>query len=282
MVSVLIAAHNEGHTIGPCLDRLLGDGRDTHLDVVVAANGCSDDTADQARRRGVTVVDLPSPGKAAALNAAEARATGFPRVYLDADISLSSADLRLLIAPLDRVGAHGTVVLAAVPRRAIDAHGATRPVRMYFDINARHPAYRDGLFGRGAIAISEKGRRRFTEFPLLVADDLFLDSQFSAAEKVEVAQVESVVETPRTVPDLLRRLARVRRGNSELRSAESEGDVRPRSSLSWLSAEVRRQPGLAPSAMVYVGLTLAAQVQARLARPGWGTTRTAPDSVVPT
>ena len=57
-------------------------------------------------------------------------------------------------------------------------------MRQYFAISSRLPVYRDGLFGRGMIAVSEQGRARFDQFPDLVADDLFLDSQFATAEKV--------------------------------------------------------------------------------------------------
>ena len=94
MTSVVIAAYNEGRVIGRCLDALLADPAIGRLEVVVAANGCHDDTVEQARRPGVIVVDLPRPGKPAALNAAERRVTSFPRVYLDADMQLTSTDLQ--------------------------------------------------------------------------------------------------------------------------------------------------------------------------------------------
>ena len=41
------------------------------------------------------------------------------------------------------------------------------------------------------IALSEEGRARFDAFPTLIADDLFLDSQFSAAEKAEALGASS-------------------------------------------------------------------------------------------
>ena len=85
MTSVVIAAHNEGRNIGRCLDALLGGTPAGSIEVVVAANGCSDDTVAVATRPGVVVLDLPEAGKAAALNAAERQVVSFPRVYLDAD-----------------------------------------------------------------------------------------------------------------------------------------------------------------------------------------------------
>ena len=111
MVSVVIAAHNEAAVIGRCLDALLADGLDD-LDVTVVANGCTDTTAEVARAHpGVRVIELAQPGKARALNAGDAVAVGFPRVYLDADIPISGAAIRTLAAALEASDG----VLAAVP-----------------------------------------------------------------------------------------------------------------------------------------------------------------------
>src|SRR6185312_1201240 len=51
MISVVIAAHNEARVIGGCLDALLADAGPDDLDIVVVANGCTDDTAAVAARR---------------------------------------------------------------------------------------------------------------------------------------------------------------------------------------------------------------------------------------
>ena len=216
MTSVVIAAYNEGRVIGRCLDALLADSAG-RLEVVVAANGCRDDTVDQARRPGVVVLDLPRPGKPAALNAAERRVSTFPRVYLDADMQLTARDLDRLAAALDdRVAGEGTP-LAAAPRREVDTTGSAFVVRQYHRALGLHPAYRHSLFGRGVVMLSERGRTRFDEFPEVLADDFFLDSLFGPDEKVVVADVVSVVGAPSSTRVLLRRLARVRRGNRELR-----------------------------------------------------------------
>lgn len=111
--------------------------------------------------------------------------------------------------------------LAVVPRRHIDVAGRPWPVRAYFTINERLPVFRHGLFGRGVIALSAEGRARFDVFPPVIADDLFLDSQFTDDEKAVAEEVEVVVEAPFTTRDLLARLTRVRRGNAELRAAQA-------------------------------------------------------------
>lgn len=271
MTSVVIAAHNESAVIGACLDALRAQSPASVVDVVVSANACTDSTAEIARAGGATVVDRPEPGKAAALNAGELVARGFPRIYLDADILAPSNALAALGAALDR----GDGILAAVPRRRLNTAGRSWLVRAYFSINERLPAFTDGLFGRGMIALSAEGRARFDTFPELVADDLFLDSLFSAREKATVASVEVVVEAPFTIADLMRRLVRVRRGNAQMRAAARSGDVevpvRSSDRRAWLRV-VARDPRLLPAAIPYAAITLIASRRARrsAASSDWG------------
>jgi glycosyltransferase involved in cell wall biosynthesis len=263
MTSVVIAAHNEENVIRTCLDALADQtALDGPLEVVVSANACTDATVDIARACGVMVVDRPLLGKAASLNAGEAVAHGFPRIYLDADIVLPSNAIAELTAVL--CGTAG--VLAAVPRRIVNTKGRPWLVRAYFSINERLPAFADGLFGRGVIALSSEGRARFDVFPEMVADDLFLDSLFSAEEKATVLAVEVVVEAPITSADLMRRLVRVRRGNSQMREAARSGEVevsvRTSDRRAWLRVVVR-EPRLLVSAVPYLAITLIAARRAR-------------------
>jgi len=214
----------------------------------------------------VRVLDLPEPGKAAALNAGDALVTAFPRVYLDADIPVTADDLRRLAAALDSPG-----VLAATPRRVLDTSGRPLLVRAHSAINGRLPAYRAALFGRGVVMLSAAGRARFDRFPEVVADDLFLDGLFDRDEKAEVAGVTALVATPRRTGDLVRRLARVRAGNAALRAtADSAAPVRPAARSSWLRDVVLPRPWLLPAAVAYVGLTVAAARAARRGPTGWG------------
>lgn len=269
MVSIVIAAHNEEAVIGACLDALHAQ-RVPGLEVIVSANGCSDRTAAVATAHGATVIDRAEPGKAAALTAAERVAASFPRIYLDADIIVPSGGVAAVLAALEEPG-----TLAAVPRRRIDTRGRPWPVRAYVAINRRLPVFRRGLFGRGMIALSAAGRARFDAFPTLIADDLFLDSLFTDAEKHEATGVEVVVEAPRRTRDLIARLVRVRRGNAQMRAAADRGEleisVRPSDRWSWLRDVVVPHPYLAPAAAVYVAITVIAGFRARRARAvSWG------------
>lgn len=270
MVSIVIAAHNEEAVIAACLDALRPDATGARAEVIVSANGCSDRTADIARRHGAIVVDRPEAGKPGALNAADAIATGFPRIYLDADIRVPEGGVAALVRMLD------ARTLAVVPRRRVDVSGRPLAVKCYFAINERLPVFRDGLFGRGMIALSLEGRSRFGEFPPMIADDLFLDSQFSAVEKAEARDVEVVVEAPRTTRALVNRLVRVRRGNAEMRAAAAAGrltvNVRASDRWAWLRDVVLPHPRLAFAAVPYLAITLIAARRARRqpAETAWG------------
>ncbi|BCB87357.1 glycosyltransferase family 2 protein [Phytohabitans suffuscus] len=260
-VSVIIAAHNESTVVGRCLSALREGGAD--IDVTVVANGCTDGTAEVARGYpGTRVVELAEAGKAGALNAGDAVAASFPRVYLDADMALTGTQIQVLVTALDEPG-----VLAATAVRRMVTRRSALPVKGYYAVNNRLPLFRDALFGRGVIALSKEGRARFESFPGVVADDLFLDSLFARGEKREVPAVVSRVAAPRRTRDLVRRLARVRAGNRALRAASPA--ARPAQNTSWLRDVTLRRPWLLPAAVCYVAITAAAELRARRST-GWG------------
>src|SRR3954467_3664021 len=90
--SIVIPAHDEGAVLGRLLDGIapLGDDHD----VLVVANGCTDDTADVVRARSwCRLVEIAEASKIAALNAGDAAARTFPRIYLDADVTVSADTL---------------------------------------------------------------------------------------------------------------------------------------------------------------------------------------------
>jgi glycosyltransferase involved in cell wall biosynthesis len=280
VTSIVIAAHNEAAVVGRCLDALLVGAAPGEFDVTVVANGCTDATAQVAASRpGVRVLSLPDAGKVAALNAGDAVAVGFPRMYFDADIVIPVDGVRALRDALAVSSAGPSArVLAAAPRRELDVSRSPLLVRAYCAINSRLPVFQNTLFGRGVIALSAEGRGRFDQFPDLVADDLFLDSLFVAAEKRQVDSVSARVAAPRRTLDLLRRLARVRRGNASMRAAPAagggaRGEVRRAARMSWLRDVALPNPALIPAATCYAAITVTASVLARLPqRPvgAWG------------
>lgn len=281
-LSVIIPAYNEGAGIGRVLRELTQTpeaGPD--IEILVAPNGCSDNTADVAHVYGVTVVDVPVASKTAALNAADAQVTG-ARVYLDADIAAGPALIRALGAALREPGVH-----AAVPRAEVDLAGSSWPVRAYYAINARLPVFSGRLFGRGCIALSAEGRARFGDFPDIIADDMFLDGMLDSGEKCEIDAAVRV-PAPRRLGDLVRRVARARAGNKQYFAwSRSHGraygtvtdPVEGSARASWLRDVVLRSPRLWPAAVVYLAVTLLAEAKLRSPRwnvaSGWGRPATA-------
>jgi hypothetical protein len=137
-------------------------------------------------------------------------------------------------------------------------------------VNKRLPAYRDALYGRGVIAVGEAGRARFAEFPDQVADDLFLDSMFSAAERHHEPTVVTTIAAPLRTSHLVGRLARLRAGNRALR-ATAPAAIRPARSSSWLKDVVLPRPWLWPAGICYAAIILAAERSARRAgQVTWG------------
>src|SRR5262245_54217531 len=98
--SIVIPAYNEGAVIRRCLDQLFTGLDPDEVEVVVACNGCTDDTVAQARDAGyaITVLDLPEPGKVGAIRAAERVVTALPRLFLDADVVMSGDTVRRVLA----------------------------------------------------------------------------------------------------------------------------------------------------------------------------------------
>jgi cellulose synthase/poly-beta-1,6-N-acetylglucosamine synthase-like glycosyltransferase len=102
-LSLVIAARNEAGVISQKLDNILGlDYPQERLQVVVASDGSEDGTDDIVRdyeEHGVTLVSLPRVGKAAALNAALAVATGEIVVFSDANSIYAPDALQALVRP---------------------------------------------------------------------------------------------------------------------------------------------------------------------------------------
>lgn len=261
--AVIIPAHNEAAVIGRTLEKLapvLATGR---VEVIVACNGCTDATAPIAREfNGVVVLSVETASKVAALNAADAVASLWPRLYLDADISISPTALRLLFNRLDKGD-----ILAARPAFRYDDAGASWPVRAFYRARRRISSMHDALWGAGAYALTEAGHDRFVEFPAVTADDLFVDRQFGSDEKVIVRTPPVVVMTPRNIAGLMAVLTRNYRGQAELKRQMTNGESESsrhqfttRQSLGALLSSIHG-PGSAFDASMYAGFVVTARLR---------------------
>lgn len=209
--AVIIPAHNEAAVIGRTLESLREVLSWGTVEVIVACNGCTDDTeAIASTFQGVRVLHVEAASKTAALNAADQIAGLWPRLYLDADIEVSAEALEQVLAALD-----DGPLLAARPAFRYDTSGASAMVRSYYRARSRVPANAQGLWGAGAYALSRVGHDRLGEFPALTGDDYYVDRLFSGSEKAVLPTVPVVVRTPRSRAALLAILRRTYRGNAQ-------------------------------------------------------------------
>lgn len=244
--TVIIPAHNEAAVIARTLAPLAACRA---LDVIVVANGCTDDTAGIAARfDGVRVLELGPASKPTAMNAGDDVATSWPRLYLDADIEIT---VEAVLAVFARLGERG--VLAARPSARYDTADASAAVRGYYRARSRIPGPPTRLWGAGGYATNEAGHARFGRFAEVTADDSWFDERFTAQEKRVVSTPPMRIRTPRDVPALLAVLARQRRGYVELGVAADTAQ-RGRALLRTV-----RGPRSAFDTACYVLLTLAAR-----------------------
>jgi glycosyltransferase involved in cell wall biosynthesis len=262
LASVIVPAHNEESVVGLLLRSLLADAHGGELDVIVVANGCTDATASVAGSFGpaVRVVETDIPSKRTALRLGDAEATTYPRLYVDADVELSADDVRGLCRALAAPG-----VLAAAPERRLDLTGRGRLVRWYYDVWVRLPQVRDGLFGRGVLAVSEEGHERIARLPPVMADDLAASLVFTETERVVVGGTEVLIRTPRVWRDLLRRRIRAEVGSSQLELEDVLPGSTARTTPRDLLRMVRREPWLVSRMPVFLLVAVAARIGSRRA-----------------
>lgn len=252
--AVIIPAHDEEAVIGRTLTAL-APLTATGVEVIVVPNGCHDATARVARTfAGVTVVETERGSKPHAMNVGDEVASGWPRLYLDADIEV---DPRAVLMVFDALAEPG--VVAARACYVYDVAGATWPVRAYYRARRRIPAPARRLWGAGGYACSEEGHRRFGDFPAVTADDSWFDEQFDDHEKRVVDTWPMRVRTPRDATGLLAVLTRQRRGYVEI-GISSHAGARGRELLRSV-----RGPGSALDAAWYALFTIISRRRAERA-----------------
>lgn len=218
--SVIIPAHNEEAVIGRCLRHMLAGAPADAMQVIVAANGCSDRTVEIARAvsPAVRVLDLPVGSKTEAINAANRIADHFPRIYVDADVEVTYAALAALAQALREPD-----VMTAAPAIRMDLSHCTWPMRAYYRAWLRQPYARAGKGGAGCYGLSQAALAAVGEFPPIIGDDIWIHTRFPDEQKRYLSADEtgqavySVVRPPRTAREQMRVEARRQNGNAEVR-----------------------------------------------------------------
>lgn len=260
MFSVVIPAYNESAVIARCLETLLADRAPDEFEVIVVANGCHDDTAEIARSFGppVTVIETQVPSKTNALNLGDRAATGFPRMYIDADIDVTVDALRAVAEVLSEP----TPYVVAAPRGVVAFDACTSLVRSFMRVWSSLPFFTEGLIGAGFYAFSERGRARFDEFPDIIADDEFARRIARPSERGIASDETFIIRPPTTIRSLLNVMVRVRAGLQELEQKFPE--MTENSGTSWKRSVriVASRPLLWRHAPIYFGVMLVARARA--------------------
>ena len=219
MVSIIVPAFNEAQIIERSLAALLRQEDAGPYEVLLAANGCRDDTVPLARammpeaaRRNVRldVLDLPEPGKIGALNAGDAAATYDERIYCDADLIVSdnlvSETRRSLAVEAPRFVSYR---LEVAPSRSAVTRAYGRMWRQ-LPLLEREP-HGIALYGLNAAGVARRGA-----YPQIVADDNFVRLNFKPAERVRLDAVSYEFVLPEGFSELVAVRTRWSRGNDEL------------------------------------------------------------------
>jgi glycosyltransferase involved in cell wall biosynthesis len=246
-MSVVIPAHNEAALIDELLGAITTHPRRDEFEIVVVANGCTDDTAARASAYdGIQVIEVPIASKIAALNAGDAAATVFPRAYVDADVRIEAGALLALADALDIDG-----VGVASPTLVVDTSTASWAVRQHYRIWELSDYRSRGHIGSGVYALSRDGRERFGVWPDVIADDRFVQQLFAPAERVTLPGHTFTVRSSSDMRSHLRRSVRIARGNRELPAGLQNAPASSATSRGRLVARVAVQPALWPAFAVY-------------------------------
>ena len=265
-LSVILPASNEAGLIGMCLDAVAASTEvPGGVEVVVVANGCSDDTATRARAharrfadRGwrLEVIERDEGNKTAALNAGDSAARSGARAYLDADVVVAPTLLAETVQALTSPGAR------FVSGRLVFATPASGWSRAYARFWRRVPFMAEGVPGCGFFAVNADGRSRWGAFPDIVSDDTFARLHFAPDERRAVAAPYSwpVVEG---LTSLVRVRRRQDRGVEEVRRRFPEL-VRNEDALPFPTAAKARAALADPAGFaVYAGVAAAVRLTPR-------------------
>jgi glycosyltransferase involved in cell wall biosynthesis len=249
MISIIVPAHNEANVIGRCLNAMTRGARSGELEILVVCNGCSDATADIARRHDppVTVFEIETPSKSAALNLGHQKATSFPRFYVDADIVLPIESIRRVANVLRGGSIHG-----AAPGIRVDLKNCSWPVRAYYNIWLRTPYVNEGMIGSGVYAISEQGGTRFTAFPNIIADDGFARLLFTPEERLSVDGAWFLMTPPKTLRNQIHIDVRRRVGRFEMAALHPDTTTREAKHQRSELFRLALKPSLWPALVVYL------------------------------
>lgn len=258
MSSIIVPAHNEASLISKTLSSLLNQV-DTSDEIIVIANGCTDNTYDVVNKfNNINLINTEIPSKTNALNLGESKAVSFPRVYMDADIQLVEGSLRKIIDTL----LEGKL-LAVSPIPKMDFSNSSWFVKAYYDVWLSLPYCRRGMMGAGVYALSKEGRNRFDIFPGIIADDGFVRALFKEEERGNVEGAYAIVKAPANLKWLLKIKIRSRLGQIELAKKYPELLKNEEKSYSGALSSLLKNPYIWPKLAIYICINIITRIYAK-------------------
>ncbi|MDX2132718.1 MAG: glycosyltransferase [Planctomycetota bacterium] len=262
-ISVIVPAHNEEAVISGCLERLTRGAQPGDIEVIVVPNGCSDSTAQVARKfgAGVQVVELSKGSKPAALNAGIARASGDVVFVVDADVLVDLHSLRAAAAPL-----RSDEASVAAPALRVDCSTTSRAVSAYYAVWTRLPYVTEGLVGSGVYGLSRTALRALGPFPNIIGDDALVRTSFPVERRRTVSSTPEgrdacfVVTPPASLRDLLRIEVRRRAADQEMRELLGASGTAPGRQLALAMRLWRAKQISTFSVIVFVFVKIACRV----------------------
>ena len=219
-VSIIIPALDEALTLPICLQSLLNQDFAGSMRVIIVDNGSTDGTPDVARSwserfraagHELCVVQIPQRNKPAALNAGDAIADGASRIYLDADIEISPNCVSAVVAAFQAAADCGMCCakMQIAPARSW-------VTRRYARVWSQLPWVSGDVIGSGFYAISAAQRKRWGDFPNLIADDGWAQAQFRRHERRVLPEAHFTVRLPEGLRNMVNVRTRWVRGNRQL------------------------------------------------------------------
>jgi hypothetical protein len=233
------------------------------MEIIVACNGCGDETAHVARQFGppVRVIEIRAASRAHALNVADRAATAFPRFYLQAGVVCHLSSIRRMAKHLSE----GLALAIAPPfRMRLDQSGGI--VRAFYEIAQRLPSHQDGLHGSSVFGLSEMGKRCFPVFPQIAAIEEFVRFSLEPDQFVRLENTRSRVAPPNTFGELLARETELIRGVDQLRALDPSLSVDVgRDDRRALRSLIARRADLWLELMIYIFVRVLARLFASAA-----------------
>lgn len=241
MLTIIIPAYNEASVISECLDSLLAQTYQGSVEIIVAANGCSDETAALARTYedgfaskgySLLVLEITRGNKNNAINHSDSMASFGNRLYLDADVV---CDNDLIAQIVDELATTKPIYVSGTLNIQ---EGPSFSSRCYGTIWKATPYIRDTIPGCGCYAVNAAGRALWNQFPKIHSDDKFVRLLFSRYQRRQV-KAKYYWPLPQGFLTLIKIRTRWTRGNRQLASLHPELSINDSKRIEWDSRFIK-------------------------------------------